>query len=473
MRKSVINNSKWLLALSMIVLLVLGIVGSVSAAEFPKGEIIPSGETIEDDVFITGTNVVIDGNVNGMLFASGSTVTLNGKVVGDVLLAGEKIVVSDTAIIDGNLFIAGADLTLNGQVTGSVFGGSTAMQLGATAKIGRNMFYGGYSLSTTAGSLVSKDLFVGGYQALLSGAVTRDLTFGGAAVELNSTVGRNATLDVGKVDTSAQATSFMSFNPYISRYVATTVQPGIRVSSSAKIGGKLTYTSSIDETSQLTSVTSGTVVYQTPVPQQNAKPRTGNMGNVKNFDNRSIPGIIMGAAALSIARNFLRLFALGVLALWLLAKPFKKLADAVYAEPLKSIGWGFVLIAVGFLAALIVPLVFILVGILLGFLSLGSLIFFWFVILGVALMLAFILFFFAIFTLSKVIAAYLFGKWLMRGLFKQESEKPWLSLLFGVFLFVLIQAIPIIGWLASLTATLIGAGAFWLVYLTKKPAEAI
>jgi hypothetical protein len=473
MSKPIFRNRKWIIAFSMILVLVLGIVGTVSAAEFPKGETIPAGQTIDDDVFITGANVVVDGNINGMLFATGSTVTINGQVVGDVLLAGEKIIVSETAVIDGNLFLAGADLTLNGQVTGSVFGGSTAMNLGASAKVGRNMFYGGYSLLTASGSLVSKDLYAAGYQALISGAVDRDLTIAAAAVELNSAIGRNATLDVGKVDTSGQATSFMAFNPYISRYVPTTVQPGIRVSSSAKIGGKLTYTSSIDETSQLSAVTSGTVVYQTPVPQESAKPGTGKMGNVKNFEKRSFPGIIMGAAALGIARNFLRLFTLGALALWLLAKPFKKLTDAVYAEPLKSIGWGFVLIAVGFLAAFIVPLVFILVGIVVGFISLGSLIFFWFVILGLALMLAFMFFFFAIFTLSKVIAAYLFGKWIMKGLFKQENEKPWLSLLLGVFLYVLISVIPIIGWLAALTATLIGAGAFWLVYLTKKPAESI
>ena len=105
-------------------------------------------------------------------------------------------------------------------------------------------------------------------------------------------------------------------------------------------------------------------------------------GNVKDFERRSIPGALFGAAALGVVRNFIKLFVLGALALWLVAKPFKKMADAAYAEPLKAIGWGFVLIAIGCLAVFIIPLVFVLVGILLGFLSLGSLLYFWFGIVG-------------------------------------------------------------------------------------------
>jgi hypothetical protein len=174
---------------------------------------------------------------------------------------------------------------------------------------------------------------------------------------------------------------------------------------------------------------------------------------------------------LGIVRNFLKLFALGAISLGLFANPFKKLTDAAYAEPLKSIGWGFVLIAIGCLALFIVPLAFVLVGILLGFLSLGSLLYFWFGIVGTTLLLAFMLFFFAVFTLSKILAAYLFGKWVMKGLFKQETEKRWLSLLLGVFLYTLIRAIPIVGWLAALTAALFGMGAFWLAYLQKKPIQ--
>ena len=99
------------------------------------------------------------------------------------------------------------------------------------------------------------------------------------------------------------------------------------------------------------------------------------------------------------------------------------------------------------------------IGVLVGIVSLGSLLPFWFGLIGAALSLIFLAFFFAVFTVSKIVAAFMFGKWLMKVVFKQTEEKVWLDLLVGVFLFVVIRAIPFVGWLAGLAATLIGAGA--------------
>lgn len=465
------KNAKWTLLLSLVMVLLLGTVGTVSASEFPDDEVIPAGETIDDDVFIGGENVVVDGTVNGMLFAGGTTITINGYVNGDALLMGETVLVSESAVIEGNLFIMGGDLVVNGTVTGSVFGGSAGMNVGPAAVINRNLYYGGFGVSLSNGSSIGRDLYAAGYQAVLSGDIARDLAFAGAAVELDGGVGRNATLDVGQVDESVRSRSYMYANPYISRYVDTIVDPGIRVSDKAQVAGKLTYTSSQNVNSALESITSGMVVYQTPVPYEQQSNRYENRGQVKDFDRRGFGSFLFGAAALNIARNFIKLMALGALALWLLSNPFRRLVDAAYAEPMKAIGWGFVLAAIGFLAIFIVPLIFVLVGILIGFVSLASLLGFWFGLLGLTLVLAFTLFFFIVFTVSKILAAYMFGRWLLKGLFKMEEEKPWLNLLVGVFLYVMIRAIPVMGFLAGFTATLIGAGAFWLVLFQKKEVK--
>ena len=471
MRNFFKNTAKWILPLSLVIVLVFGTVGTVSAAEFPNGETIPAGETIEDDVFIGGENVVVDGTVNGMLFAGGTSITINGTINGDALLMGEMVVVSDSAVINGNLFIAGGDLTMNGKVTGSVFSGSAELNVGSMAEVSRNFYYGGFSLKTGDGSKFGRDLFAAGFQTLLSGDIERDLSVAAAAIELDGNIGRNALLDVGNIDESGEASSYFYFNPSISRYVDQVVEPGIRVSDAANVGGVLTYTSSLNINTELETVTSGQVVYQTPVPYESRDPRLTNRGEVKDFSRRDVGSFLAGAAALKAARNFIKLMVLGALALWLLSKPFRRLVEAAYAEPLKAIGWGFVLVAIGFLALLIVPLVFVLVGVLVGFLSLGSLLSFWFGTLGLVLLLAFTLFFFMVFTASKILAAYMFGRWLMKGLFKVEEEKPWIYLLLGVFLYVLIRAIPVVGFLAGLTATLIGAGAFWLAFLQKQPEK--
>jgi hypothetical protein len=462
------KNKKWVLTLSLVLVLVLGTVGTVSATEFPTGDTIPAGETVDDDVFISGENVVIDGTVNGMLFATGGTVTLNGTVVGDALLIAENVVVSKSAVVDGNLFIGGAYLIMDGEVTGSVFGGSPALELGSLADIGRNLYYGGFSLITESDSRVGRDLFAGAYQAQLSGLVSRDMVVGAAAVELDGKIGRNARIEVGDVDSSDDATMWMRFNPYLSQYVQDVVQPGIHISDGVKIGGKLVYVSSVDQTTALEAVTAGHVVYQTPVPYDQTDRYPS--GTVQEF-NRSEPGQWLARAGLvRIGRNFIKLMALGALALWLLRKPFMQLVDAATKEPLQAIGWGFILAAMGFLGVFVVPLVFVMAGVILGFLSLGSLLYVWFGITGTALLLAFMLFFFAVFTLSKLFAAFMFGRWLMKIVFKQE-DKPWLSLLLGVFLYVLIRSIPVLGWLAGLTAILIGTGAFWLVFFRKNKIE--
>jgi len=468
MKDFINSKGKWAISISLVVLMVLGVVGSVSAAEFPKGETIPATQTIDDDVFISGTNVVIDGTVNGILFASGQTVTLNGTVVGDAVLMGETVVVSEGAVVDGNLFVGAAKIVINGTVTGSTFGGSSAMEFGKSANVARNIFYGGFSLTTAENSQVGKDLYAGAYQVLLSGSVARDLNVGAAAVELNGSVGRNATIDVGDVEEAAGSSEWMAFNPGISKYVDSVVEPGIRVADTATVAGKLTCTSSVEQTEQLKGITAGTVIYQTPVPYTEEQPQMMYQGEIKGFKRGFPAGFMWGAAALSMIRTFIKLFVLGALALWLLVKPFKKLVEAAYAHPWKSMGWGFVIIAVGFLAMFIVPLVFVMVGVIVGFLSLGSLLGIWFGILGVALLLAFMLFCFAVFIVSQLLAAYMFGKWLMTVLFKQTEEKVWLNLLVGVFLYVVIRAIPVIGWLAALAATLIGSGAFWLALAKKK-----
>jgi hypothetical protein len=111
------------------------------------------------------------------------------------------------------------------------------------------------------------------------------------------------------------------------------------------------------------------------------------------------------------------------------------------------------------------------VGIIIGFISLGSLLYVWFGLVGLTYLLASALFFFTVFTISKLIAAYMFGNWIMKAVFKEKKEKAWLNLLIGVVLYVIIRAIPFIGWLAAFAAILIGTGAFWLAVTTKTKKE--
>jgi len=461
------SKKRMIAIISLVMVMLVATVGTVSAAEFPKGETIPSDETIDDDVFLGGENVVIDGTVNGVLLAAGQTITLNGTINGDAILMAEYITVSETANVDGNLFVGAADIIVNGSVSGSVFGGSAAMVLGGMAEVGRNFYFGGFSLGAEEGSTVGQDLLSGNYQSNFSGDIARDLQVGAGSVVLNGSVGRNATIEVGDVDAQDDPTDWMQFNPYMSQYIGDVRQPGIQVAENASIGGKLVYTSSVEMTGVLEDVTKGSVVYQTPVPMTSEKGKGYSADQVRPF-NRDFGGAFVRASVMGTVRTLLKLMAVGALILWLLRKPFMQIVESAYTQPLKAMGWGFIVIAVGFLGALIVPLVFIMAGVLIGFISLGSMLYVWFGIVGTALLLASMLFFFAVFTISKIVAAYVFGRWIMKAVFKEETEKVWLNLLIGVFLYTILRAIPFVGWLVGLAATLIGSGALWLAIPRKK-----
>src|SRR5690242_14212209 len=54
---------------------------------------LPSGVTVNDDVYAVGGTLIANGNVNGDLVVAGGSVTVNGKVGQDLLMAGGNLTV--------------------------------------------------------------------------------------------------------------------------------------------------------------------------------------------------------------------------------------------------------------------------------------------------------------------------------------------------------------------------------------------
>ena len=459
MKKKTLIRRGWLIPIVLTLALMLTVVSTVSAAEFPPDGILPAGKTIDDDVFLSANDVVMDGTVNGLLVAAGQTVTINGSVHGDALLMGETVTVTSGAVIDGNLFTGAATVIIDGKVNGSVFGGSAAAELKEKAAVGRNLYFGGFSLTTKTGSMVGMDLFTGAYQAILSGSITRDAKIGAGAIELNGLVGRNAVFNVGNDKSARDPEAWFSYSPG-KQYFPPAIPAGIRISSNAKINGDLTFTSDTDQSATFKPSTSGAIIYQTPVPVDvnRRQPMGMPRGNTP----------FLGISFFAAAQRFITLLILGALAIWLLLKPFNKAVDAGVQKPLYTAGWGFIVLAVAFLAMLVTPLVFVLMAILLGFLSLGGLLFAWLGVVGTAISLIFLAFLFVIFSLSKLIALYMAGRWLTGHLFPKSADNAWVILIVGVFLYVFLTMIPVIGWLVGMAAALLGTGALWLAFGTNR-----
>ncbi len=457
------NTSRFLLRASLAGLLtlvmVVGGVGRVQAAEFPGGSTIPAGQTIDDDVFLGGQTVTIDGTVNGMLIAGGNTIVINGTINGDALLVGAQVIVGEKATINGNLFLAGSSLQVNGKVTGSVFGGSRDMAVGAVASIGRNLFYGGYSLETKPGSLIGVDVYMGGYQAILGGEIGRDLRLAGGALQLDGKVTRNVTLEIGNPNDQ----SMRYYSPSLFQQPGVPPAPaaipsGLHISPDAKIGGQLTYVSQANQESAIKAQPSGGIVYQTPVPAQKpaAKPQPVEV-------RFPILGWLF-----NLVRSFVTLLLLGGLALWLLPVLFQLTVVQAESKVLPAAGFGFLTVIVGYAAFLFALLVALLVGVLIFIISLGGLSR---AFLGVSLSSLGAVF--AVFTLlisygSKVVICYLIGDLLMKKVAPQTSHFRIWALVVGVVLYCLVRSIPVLGWLIGVAATLVGLGAMYLVFRNSR-----
>lgn len=447
------SNLRWLLVITLVLGLGLSVVQPVQAAEFDNDGRIEVGEVINDDVFLAGDQVVVDGTVNGLLFATGRTVTINGVVDGDLIVMGEQIILGEGAQVSGNIFGGARLIDLRGQVGGSLFGGASEIRLGEPAAVARNVYLGAYSVSAAQGSTIGRDIYAGAYQTQLNGAVSRNAALAAAAVELNGSIGGNVLLEVG--DSGA---GNMENIPYTGYSLPPALEPGLRISADAQIGGELTYTSNTDYSAQIQSQPAGGVVYQTPTPAENDRisPVTRKTG--------------FASGAVKAVRNLITLLILGALALWWIPAVFKKVVDQAGAQPLPSAGVGFLSIIVTYVGALVAAGLLFGLGILFSLVTLGGLSNLVFGVGFSSLGLALAVFTFLLASGSKLVASYLVGDLIFERLAPQvQGRKVW-ALVVGVLIYVILAALPFIGWVFAWIATFVGLGAMWFAWRNRKAA---
>ena len=416
-----------------------GFAATAKAVEFDQDGIIEEGEIIDDDLFIGGDVVEINGTVNGDVFASGSIVKVNGT-------------------INGSLASGAQTILINGDVSGSVYAGSMTITLGPDTEIGRNMFYGGFNLSAEEGSVIHRDLLVGAYQALLAGEVGRDVQAGVGALEINGYVGNNVRAEVGS-PSDGQPPQMYPSPPGID-----TIAPsGIRVSEDAEIGGSIYYKSSEDQSSAIAIAPPGGIEFDYD-PQLNP--------NVDSPDPDEVGSRLVGAWLVKQVRVFITLMLLGGLIVWQIPGLLNKVSNKVEKEALPSLGWGLVSIMVVYLGAFLAGGLVLASAIFFGIVTLGELSR---VILAVGFSsLGLIMAGFGLLVSygSKLVVSYLVGILLMRWLAPKYADQPIWSMMIGVFLYTLLRAIPFVGLVIGLSVTLVGIGAMWLTYRDSgKPAS--
>ncbi|PWH16822.1 MAG: hypothetical protein DDG60_03485 [Anaerolineae bacterium] len=417
----------FLTVLTLFVLLAV-IVTPVLAFDERGGEEITIGaeEVIEDDLYVMGQTITLNGTIKGDLVAAASVITINGTVEGDLIAAGQAIIIKGTIRDDARL-AAGAIL------------------LDEKATIGSDLIAAGGSLETKVDSSVAQDVIFTGGQARLAGQITRNLKIGVGGAELLGKVGGNANITAG--DPKQEQSGPLVFLPD-SPIPLPNVGPGLKIDPQAKIEGTLEYVSPHEI--PLPSGIAGRVQRLEPAiaPQEETIPHTPA--------ERFISGLF------DMLRNLVSLFLVGLALVGLFPRFMQANAEQVRTAPLPAFGWGIVSWAAFFFSITLIVVTMLVGGLTFGILTLNRLsaaIVWTGVLLLFLLILGFVL---SSTFLAKIIVALIGGQLLLQRLKPEWAEHRIWPLLLGVTLFALLAAIPMLGNLVNILAILLGLGALWL-----------
>jgi cytoskeletal protein CcmA (bactofilin family) len=421
LQHSKISRNISIIAISAIVLaaLTLSVASPASAAEIITGNpdaVVPADQVIDDDLFITGQNVRIEGTVNGDVFAAGAQVEVTGT-------------------IEGNLFVGAQTFTNNGTVNGGVYSFSYVAITGPAAFVADNMFGFAFAVQTEAGSYIGRSAYAFAYQADVSGQIGRDLNVYGAALHFDGSIGRNLKAEISE----PRSDQDMNYGPWMWMPANVTImQPGYDVAAGT-VGGE-------------TDIQ--VVEYQAPTPR--------NMP----VSAPTLWGIAVAAWVVTRVGEFISLFLLGILLYLVWPAPMKRVEDQITGHPWRSLGLGFLAAVLFPFAFILAVVVIILLAILFGVISLGYLV-------GPILTLGFLLlglatavFFIAGCMAAKSIVSHLVGSAILRASVEDKGWGMVLILLVGLLLYEIVALVPFLGWLVAAVVIFLGlgamAGALWI-----------
>lgn len=402
---------RWLPLLVLALLLTTLHASTVLAAEFASDEIyrLPANETIEDDLYVAGREIYINGTVRGDVVAAGSYVEVSGTVEGDLIAAGALIIVSGEVQDDARL--AGAEVRIDGS-------GSIGDDLIASAGGG-----GSFQLNEVhdvdQGLTIADGARIGG-EAIL---------FGGEG-EIRGTIEQGVNAFMGSMLLAAEVSGDVEL-----------AGDGIIVDDDASVAGTLTYTSR--EQIDVPEGVATDVVYEEPErdPQKQRSPVQHIVG--------------------WLVRTLLMLVGFGLLG-WLILRLAPGLitypAQAIDQRPTRAgisgLLLSLLLIFFPLLSALLVALMVLFggwfPGIVLGLFLFGTLALLWF--------------------LSPLISGLWLGEKLRARFNLQQGDM--LALALGVLVVVLLSRVPLLGWFVSLVSFIFAMGGL-LVALRPAPSPAV
>ena len=291
MKERKVQGKRFISAISVIVILVIALASMAFDARSGSNVTIASSEVVNSDLYITGTNVTIDGTVNGDVFIAAQNIHINGTVNGGISVAGQMITVNGK--VSNGARIAGQTITVGGNIGRDLVAASSDLVVNNPAVIGGDL------------NDFSSNLTVNGHiNGNVRGAVS--------TATLNDGIDKDVDLMVSNLN----------------------------VGSSAFIKGNLRYTSQNKASVQQGAVVAGTTSHVLP-------------SNEPNRRNQGVLAGIVGSIVLRIF-GFLFIFVIGLVLFLFLKRPVVSLAAAMRNYPLSCLGWGALFTFVTPIAAVIV-----------------------------------------------------------------------------------------------------------------------
>jgi cytoskeletal protein CcmA (bactofilin family) len=331
-----------------------------------------------------------------------------GETVQDDLYAlGQTVRVE--GIVNGDLIAGAAETTVSGVVTGDLIAAAGTIVI--TGRVDG-------SVRATGGTIriegtVGEDLIVGGGDVGIggSGRVGRDALLGVGTTTINGQVGRNVLAGAGQITVDGTVGGNLQ-----AQVDTLTLGPG------AVVGGALAYTSQRPAEISSSATVRGPVEYQaTEQPVERDPLLDATIGWLRTMVGLSVLGLL------------LVLFAPGL---------SDRATEAVRRSPLASFGLGIALLVAWPIVALLVFGIGLAVG---GW---------W---LGLLLLALYVL----VLLLGYVVAGLLVGRLTLAWAGQLPAERL-LAVILGLAILTLAGLIPIVGWLVTLVAVLVGLGALGL-----------
>jgi cytoskeletal protein CcmA (bactofilin family) len=400
-----------LIVMGVVTLLSLSIPSHAGAQGIVRGDNLPAGTTIHGDGVFYGPIVRIDGDVDGDVFAIGGEVEINGSVSGSLMVLGDRVAV-------------------NGEVGGTAYAAAVQFDLAPEANVSRNLYFAGLSLNTQEGAQIGRDLYTATMGAQLAGAVDGEVRAIIGPVEFFYLIMR-------KID-----------------------QTGWLGSGVAPSGGAAAQDHDLGRAAKGPGV-----AFAGLAPAMIA-------WDPSSFQQ---PGGIdwegVGNWLLERLREWFVLLVIGLVGLWLAPEWIPGSARFLQSKPLPATGWGLLGVVISFnLAGVVILMLIVLLaaGFFLGIVTLWELAWSFMAIGGFSLGLVSTIFALFVIYISKAIVAFLVGGMILKRIAPATAGYKALALVIGLVVYVLLAAIPILGWVVGLLVTALGLGAAWLFYQDRR-----